>query len=156
VKDEANLPNLDGHASGHDLGKMEILEPSPWRLVVDERLSAQGALRTPSGCISAGCGHSGFGLVARSSPEEPIRGRRFAGGTTARRDLRIGAYSGGSLRRLPLAALTTLAEAVHVARHRGIVHRDLNPANILLLADGTPRSPTSGWRSNSTESRAWL
>ncbi|HZY86420.1 MAG TPA: tetratricopeptide repeat protein, partial [Gemmataceae bacterium] len=37
------------------------------------------------------------------------------------------------------ALLATLAEAIHVAHQKGIVHRDLTPTNILLTADGTPK-----------------
>ena len=33
----------------------------------------------------------------------------------------------------------TLARAIHVAHQRGIVHRDLNPSNILMALDGTPK-----------------
>ncbi len=33
----------------------------------------------------------------------------------------------------------TLARAIHVAHRRGIVHRDLNPSNILIALDGTPK-----------------
>ena len=33
----------------------------------------------------------------------------------------------------------TLARAIHVAHLRGIVHRDLNPSNILIAIDGTPK-----------------
>lgn len=35
--------------------------------------------------------------------------------------------------------LETLARAIHVAHKRGIVHRDLNPSNILMALDGTPK-----------------
>jgi eukaryotic-like serine/threonine-protein kinase len=37
------------------------------------------------------------------------------------------------------ALVATVAEAIHVAHQRGIIHRDLTPANILLTADGTPK-----------------
>ena len=33
----------------------------------------------------------------------------------------------------------TLARAVHHTHKRGILHRDLNPNNVLLMADGTPK-----------------
>jgi WD40 repeat protein/tRNA A-37 threonylcarbamoyl transferase component Bud32 len=33
----------------------------------------------------------------------------------------------------------TLARAIHEAHARGIVHRDLNPSNVLMAADGTPK-----------------
>jgi len=33
----------------------------------------------------------------------------------------------------------TMARAIHVAHQRGIVHRDLNPSNILIALDGTPK-----------------
>jgi len=33
----------------------------------------------------------------------------------------------------------TMARAIHVAHLRGIVHRDLNPSNILIALDGTPK-----------------
>ena len=51
------------------------------------------------------------------------------------------------------ALLITLAEAVQVAHQAGIVHRDLKPGNILLTARARPRSPISGWRGTSRESR---
>jgi lipopolysaccharide biosynthesis regulator YciM len=35
--------------------------------------------------------------------------------------------------------LETLARATHAAHLRGIVHRDLSPANVLMAADGTPK-----------------
>jgi WD40 repeat protein len=35
--------------------------------------------------------------------------------------------------------VTTLAQAMHYAHQKGVVHRDLTPANILLTADGTPK-----------------
>jgi WD40 repeat protein/serine/threonine protein kinase len=33
----------------------------------------------------------------------------------------------------------TLARAIHMAHQKGIVHRDLNPSNILIASDGTPK-----------------
>ena len=42
--------------------------------------------------------------------------------------------------------VATVAVALHHAHTRGLVHRDVKPANILLDAQGRPASPTSGWR----------
>jgi serine/threonine-protein kinase len=35
--------------------------------------------------------------------------------------------------------VATVAAAIHTAHEKGIIHRDLNPSNILLTADGTPK-----------------
>jgi tRNA A-37 threonylcarbamoyl transferase component Bud32/tetratricopeptide (TPR) repeat protein len=38
-----------------------------------------------------------------------------------------------------LALVQRVAEAVHHAHQRGVMHRDLKPRNVLVLADGTPK-----------------
>src|SRR5262249_2681010 len=86
--------------------------------------------------------------VARLNHPNVVR-LHVAGGQAGRAFLVMELVEGGDLtRRLggrPLppaeaaALVGTLARAIHHAHARGIDHRDLNPSNVLLAGDGTPK-----------------
>ena len=46
-----------------------------------------------------------------------------------------------------------IAEAIHHAHERGVVHRDLKTADILLTWPTSPASPTWAWPDTSTSGR---
>jgi hypothetical protein len=50
-----------------------------------------------------------------------------------------GAGDGPETHRRAAQLVETLARATHYAHQRGVIHRDLTPANVLLTEDGTPK-----------------